>query len=40
MKAPGFLHEHESFLVLIEQIADTQNIAPPLIEPARLKFPD
>ena len=32
MKAPSFLHEHESFLVLIEQIADTQNIAPPLIE--------
>ena len=32
MKVPGFLHEHDGFLVLIEQIADAQNIAPPLIE--------
>ena len=32
MKASSFLHEHESFLVLIEQIADAKNIAPPLIE--------
>ena len=32
MKVSGFLHEQEGFLVLIEQIADAQNIAPPLIE--------
>ena len=32
MKALGFLHEHEGFLVLIQQIADAKNIAPPLIE--------
>lgn len=32
MKAPGFLHVHEGFLILIEQIADARNIAPHLIE--------
>jgi len=32
MNGLGFLHEHEGFLVLIQQIADAQNIAPPLIE--------
>lgn len=32
MKVPVFLHEHDGFLLLIEQIADAQNIAPPLIE--------
>lgn len=32
MKAAGFLHEHDGFLVLIEQIADAQNIEAHLIE--------
>lgn len=32
MTVPGFLHEHKDFLVLIEQIADSRNIAPYLIE--------
>jgi hypothetical protein len=32
MKAPGFLHEHEGFLLLIEQIADARNIEAHLIE--------
>lgn len=32
MKSPVFLHEHDGFLVLIEQIADAQNIDPYLIE--------
>lgn len=32
MKAPGFLHEHEGFLVLLEQIADALNIEAHLIE--------
>jgi len=32
MTAPGFLHEHKDFLILIEQIADSKNIDPYLIE--------
>lgn len=32
MKFPGFLHEHDGFLVLIEQIADALNIEAHLIE--------
>ncbi len=32
MKAPGFLHEHDGFLLLIEQIADARNIEAHLIE--------
>lgn len=32
MKSPRFLHEHEGFLILIEQIADAQNIEAHLIE--------
>lgn len=32
MKPLGFLHKHDGFLVLIEQIADAQNIEPHLIE--------
>lgn len=32
MKVPSFLHEHEGFLVLIEQIAEARNIESHLIE--------
>lgn len=32
MKAPGFLHEHEGFLVLLEQIAEALNVETNLIE--------
>jgi hypothetical protein len=32
MKSPGFLHEHDDFPVLIEQIANVQNIEAHLVE--------